>query len=209
VEVYQTEEQQVEAIKRFWSENGNSIIAGLVIGFAGFIGFNYYQDHKKAEEEAIADQYMTLLEVHEKSPEQFIEQGQAFVNKYGESSYASLTALAMAKTASDKKEWANATKHLQLAIAKAPHAGIKAIATLRLARTQAQQAQYEEALKTLTAALPKSFTASVEEAKGDIYILQGNRELARNAYQQAISADGLKASPALQMKIDDLAVALD
>ena len=42
MDVYQTEEQQVEAIKGFWKEYGIAVIAGLVLGFAGFIGFNYY-----------------------------------------------------------------------------------------------------------------------------------------------------------------------
>ncbi len=209
MEVYQTEEQQVEAIKRFWSENGNSIIAGLVIGFAGFIGFNYYQENKIAQEEAIASEYMTLLETNEKSPEKFIQQGESFVANYGDSTYAALTALAMAKNSAEKKDWPKTAEYLQLAIDKAPHQGIKAIAVLRLARTQAQQAQYDKALATLSQPLPESFIASVEEAKGDIYILQGKRDLARNAYQVAIGADGLQASPALQMKIDDLTVALD
>ena len=57
METYQTEEQQVEAIKKFWQENGNYIISGLVLGFAGFIGFNYYKDNKLAQEEAVAAEY--------------------------------------------------------------------------------------------------------------------------------------------------------
>ena len=54
MEIYQSEEQQVEAIKGFWKENGNSIIAGLVVGFAGFIGFNVYQDNKLANEYSLS-----------------------------------------------------------------------------------------------------------------------------------------------------------
>ncbi|MEW8396328.1 MAG: tetratricopeptide repeat protein, partial [Candidatus Thiodiazotropha sp.] len=36
---YQTEEEQVEAIKRWWKENGTSVIAGLVIGLGGIFGW--------------------------------------------------------------------------------------------------------------------------------------------------------------------------
>ena len=46
MDINQTEEQQVEAIKKFWHDNGNAVIAGLVIGLGGFIGFNLYKDHK-------------------------------------------------------------------------------------------------------------------------------------------------------------------
>ena len=57
--------------------------------------------------------------------------------------------------------------------------------------------------------LPESFSAEVEEIKGDVYLLQNKAELARNAYQAAIAAGGLTNSPSLQMKLDDLATAID
>jgi len=31
LDVYSTEEEQVEAIKKWWNENGKSIIAGIII----------------------------------------------------------------------------------------------------------------------------------------------------------------------------------
>ncbi|MEY8214094.1 MAG: tetratricopeptide repeat protein, partial [Colwellia sp.] len=64
--------------------------------------------------------------------------------------------------------------------------------------------QYTEALATLAKPLPESFTANIEEIKGDTYLLQNKKELARNAYQAAITANGLANSPGLQMKLDDL-----
>ncbi|PCI61858.1 MAG: hypothetical protein COB35_05350 [Gammaproteobacteria bacterium] len=209
MEIYQTEEQQVEAIKSFWSENGNSIIAGLVIGFAGFIGFNYYQDHQLAKQQQVADSYMTLVEDAGKNPTQFMQKAESFINKNGGSSYASLTALTLAKTAIDKKEFTQATKSLQTAIDKAPNDAIKSLATLRLAHLQIQLKAFDKALATLAKPMPKAFIASVAEAKGDVYVLQGKNDLARNAYQTAIDNDGLKTSPNLQLKIDDLAIALN
>jgi len=208
VETYQTEEQQVEAIKNFWSENGNSIIAGLVIGFAGFIGYNYYQDHQLAQQQQVADSYMTIVEDAGKNPTQFSKKAEDFISKNGESSYASLTALTLAKTAIDKKEFEQAKKDLQIAIDKAPNEAIKALATLRLAHLQIQLNEFDQALTTLAKPMPKAFIASIEETKGDVYVLQNKNDLARNAYQTAIDKDGLKASPNLQLKIDDLAIAL-
>ena len=38
MEIYSTEEQQVEAIKSFWKENGSQIIVGAVLGLGGFSG---------------------------------------------------------------------------------------------------------------------------------------------------------------------------
>ncbi len=209
MDIYQTEEQQVEAIKSYWEENGNMIIAGIVLGFVGFIGFNYYQDSKLADELAISNRYQTLIENSDTDKQAFSENAAKFISENSTTSYASLTALALAKTAANTQDWAVAQTQLTAAIASAPTDGIKGIASLRLARVQIQLEQYEQALATLAKPLPESFTAAVEEIKGDTYLLQGKKELARNAYQVAIAADGLASSPSLQMKLDDLATAVN
>ncbi len=41
---YDSEEQQVEAIKDWWKENGKAVIFGAVIGLGGLFGWRYYQD---------------------------------------------------------------------------------------------------------------------------------------------------------------------
>ncbi|PCI57381.1 MAG: hypothetical protein COB45_04015 [Gammaproteobacteria bacterium] len=208
MDIYQTEEQQVEAIKGYWQENGNMIIAGIVLGFVGFIGFNYYKDNKLADEMAISNSYQALIENSATDKEAFSENAAKFITENSTTSYASLTALALAKEAARTQNWAEAQTQLMSAIASAPTDGIKGIASLRLARVQIQLAQYEQAFATLAKPLPESFTAAVEEIKGDTYLLQGKKELARNSYQVAIAADGLASSPSLQMKLDDLATAV-
>lgn len=209
MDIYQTEEQQVEAIKGYWEENGNMIIAGIVLGFAGFIGFNYYKDNKLSDEMAISNSYQMLIENSGIDKEAFSENAAKFITDNSTTSYASLTALALAKEAASKQDWAEAESQLAAAIASAPTDGIKGIASLRLARVQIQLAQYEQAFATLAKPLPESFTAAIEEIKGDTYLLQGKKELARNSYQVAIAADGLASSPSLQMKLDDLATAVN
>ena len=207
MDIYQTEEQQVEAIKGYWEKNGNTIIAGIVLGFAGFIGYNVYQDNQLEQELALSDSYQALLEKSEDDTQAFTAEGQAFIQANEKSSYASLMAFSLAKEAATHKDWPQVQKQLTVALDNAPTDGIKAIASLRLARVQVQLEQYSEALATLSKPLPESFIAAVEEIKGDTYVLQSKKELARNAYQVAIAADGLATSPALQMKLDDLAQA--
>ena len=205
MDIHQTEEQQVEAIKGFWKENGNSIIAGLVLGFSGFIGYGYYNDHKIAQELAVADSYQAVVELASGDESTYRTAAEAFINENSDSSYASLTALALAKNAAEHKDWSDVAKYLQTAIEKSADAGVEGIATVRLARVQVQLEQYDEAIKTLSQSLPKSFTAAVEEIKGDAYLKQDKVELARNAYQAALSVEGQSPSPSLQMKLDNLA----
>lgn len=210
MEIYQTEEQQVEAIKGYWAENGNMIIAGIVLGFAGFIGFNVYKDNKLEGEVAVSDSYQKLMETSVNDDKAtFTQNAEKFISENSGTSYESLTALALAKEAAVNKDWPSAQTQLAAAIKSAPSEGIKGIASLRLARVQIQQEQYEQALSTLAQPLPESFKAAIEEIKGDVYLLQEKNELARNAYQAAIDADGLASSPNLQMKLDDLAIAVN
>jgi len=205
LDIHQTEEQQVEAIKSFWSNNGNAIIAGLALGFAGFIGLNYYNDHKLQQELNTSEAYQTMIEAASDDSGTFEVAGKAFIAENEASSYTMLTAIALAKAAAEKQDWPQVQSYLNTAIESSVDDGIKAIATVRLARVQLQLEKYEQALATLTAKLPASFNASVEEVKGDIYYKQGKTELARNAYQAAINDASDATSPALQMKLDDLA----
>lgn len=205
MENFQTEEQQVEAIKGFWKENGNSVIVGLIIGFSGFIGFNYYQDQKLASEIAVTDSYIELQSSAQDNSEAFASNAQEFITNNADSGYAAFTALALAKDAVSHQDYIGAEQHLNTAIEKSLDEGIKAIASLRLARIQIQTDQVEQALITLAKEYPASFLASVETAKGDAYLKQGKKELARNAYQTAIDNKGLETHPTLQIKLDDLA----
>ena len=209
MEQFQTEEQQVEAIKQFWKENGTVLVGGFAAGLAAFVGFNFYKDSKLESEMAASDRFQTVVELAEADKAQFQQQGDKFIQENGDSSYAALTALALAKDAADEKAWDKVAGHLQTAIDKAPSAEIKAIATIRLARVQVQQNELEKALSTLSTQLPNAFNATVEEIKGDIYVMQDKKALARNAYQAAIDADASSSNPSLQMKLDDLTEAVN
>ena len=205
MEIYQTEEQQVEAIKSFWNENGNSIIAGLVIGFAGFIGFGYYKDNKYQQEVNLSETYQNIAELSGKDDSAYRVEGEKFINENGESSYSALTALSLAKDSASHQDWSQTEKFLKIAVEKSTDSGIKAIATVRLARVQIQLEQYDDAIATVSQPLPESFKSSLEEVKGDAYLKQGKTDLARAAYQLAIDASEENTNQALQMKLDDLA----
>ncbi|GLX84486.1 membrane protein [Thalassotalea loyana] len=207
METYQTEEQQVEAIKKFWQENGNFIIGGILVGLGSFVGFNYYKDSKLESEESTTAAYMEMMQAAETNGDNFAQDGEAFINAHKESSFASFTSLALAKDAVSHKDWTGAAKHLQMAIDNAADEGVKSIALLRLARVQLQQEQADKALATLSTEMAEGFAGVAEEVKGDAYLMQGKPELARTSYQAAIDALGTAAASnqSLQMKLDNLA----
>lgn len=204
MDTFQTEEQQVDAIKKYWQDNGNSLIAGLVIGLGGFIGWNYYQDSVVAEQEQVSAQFQSTMENFAAKEVSFRANAEAFIGEHSESNYAAFAAFALAKDAGSHSDWAAAATHLQKAVELASSDNMQAIALIRLARVQVQQQAYDDALATLAKPMPETYKASVEEIKGDTYLLQGNKELARTAYQASADAGGLQINPALQLKIDDL-----
>lgn len=172
MEVYQTEEQQVEAIKGFWKENGNAIIGGFAAGLAVFVGYNYYQEAKLDSELATADAFQEVLEKAVTDTQGFKTDAEQFIAANSESSYASLAALALAKESANEQDWDATASHLKTAVEKAPSEEIKALATIRLARVQIELSELEQALTTLSAQVPVAFNALFEETKGDVYVMQ-------------------------------------
>lgn len=208
MEIYNTEEQQVEAIKRFWKQNGVSIIAGVVIGLAGLYGFRFYQAQQVASIQGQSSQYAALVdkiaaEGTDKSA--WLIEAQTFIEANAKSSYAVLTALLAAKEAVLAKDYVVAEKQLAWVIANTKTPEIIAVATLRLARVQTEQANYTAALATLNATLPKSFTAQQQELKGDVLLKSGDEVKAKAAYQAALAAAEEGKNPLLQVKLNELA----
>ena len=59
MEQFATEEQQVEAIKRFWSEHGTSLIVRCSTGISRLFGWQYYSDSQIAAKEAASQSYQS------------------------------------------------------------------------------------------------------------------------------------------------------
>ena len=45
MDTYRTEEEQVEAIRHWWDENGRSIIISIVLALAAGFGWQAWKDH--------------------------------------------------------------------------------------------------------------------------------------------------------------------
>ncbi|AWB68215.1 hypothetical protein C2869_18145 [Saccharobesus litoralis] len=203
METYTTEEQQVEAIKKFWKENGVSIIVGIVAGLGGVGGYKWYQGEVVAKKEAASTAYDAA--VKDLSADN-TTQVESFIKDNAGSGYAELASLMLAKTLVEAGELDKAASQLEWVVKNASKPEVKALANYRLARIQVAQEKLDAALALTNQTFPESFSAQISELQGDIYLKQGNLEKARESYQAAADSDGLQGNPALQMKLDDLAV---
>ncbi len=203
MEQYATEEQQVEAIKKFWKENGVAIIVGAMIGLGGLWGWRYYSDAQLAAKEEASAAYQSVVEAQEDA--QSAEQLDRFIQNNEGTGYASIAGLVAAQKAVDADKFSEAVTHLEKVINSADDSKLVAVAAIRLARVQLQMGKTQEALAALEKVTIESFATQVDEIKGDIYAREGDIEKAKEAYTRAIA--GSANSQLVQMKLDNLAVA--
>lgn len=197
MEVYSTEEQQVEALKAWWKENGKAIILGAVIGLGGLFGWRHYQASVLEGQYATSQAYAQL----EQSADQATAT-QAFIDSHSDAAYASLAAMNLAKAAVDKGDLAAAATQLQWVVDHSSDASLKSLAQVRLARVMIAQGQYDPALALLDQIKEPSWQAKVLMLKGDVLVKQNKMTEARDAY---LSAQQVENLPLLQVKLDELA----
>jgi len=206
VDVYNSEEQQVEAIKSWWQENGKSIIAGVVIGFVGLFGWRYYNDYTRQQSESSAAGYQQVMqnlsEQHEKA---FAEVGQ-FIAEHKDT-YGDLAALQLAAEAVKANKPELAAEQLRRVADQASDEEFKPVAGIRLARVLIAMNKPADALKILDSVTAGQYKAAVAEVRGDALLASSQPDKAREAYTAAMQASKNGVNPVLQMKLDDLSVA--
>ncbi len=55
MDAYRTEEEQVEALKAWWDENGRSIVVAIVIALAAGFGWQGWKSQQEGQAEAASD----------------------------------------------------------------------------------------------------------------------------------------------------------
>ncbi|MBN7818799.1 YfgM family protein [Bowmanella yangjiangensis] len=201
MEIYTTEEQQVEAIKKFWKDNGTAIILGAVIGLGGLWGWRYYNEQRIAGMDQASGQYQQVMQGLE-SDDQGFSKALDYVNTHSDNNYALLTAMQLANKAVTRDDLSEAAKQLKFAAEKSSVPAITAIANLRLARVHVQLEQYPEALAVLDAIGADNYQGQVQELRGDVFVKQGNLDKARAAYSAAMEIHS--GNNLIKMKLDNL-----
>ncbi len=202
----ETDEEQVEKLKKWWEENGRSVIAGIIIGVGGLFGYRYWVDFQEARAEAASAHFVQVIEALESSDRSVVvEQADILIADYAGTEYATLARFALARNFVETEKYEQAQSQLQQIIGTVGDAALGFLARKRLASVQLQMAQAEQALITLAVEFPQAFSAGIDELKGDIYVQQGKIDEAANAYRKALTATpGPANGEFLQQKLDDL-----
>lgn len=203
MEIYSTEEQQVDAIKQFWKDYGVTIIIGAVVGLGGLYGWSHYSNSKIDNAELASEAYQQLVI---ENPDLSGLSGDIakYDKEHSQKGYQAMLELMLAKKAAETGDYTKAEQALKNVIAANADKEMTILAMLRLARVQAEQGQLGTAIATLDQVTSPAFKAQRDELKGDFLVRQGKTQEARQAYQAAVELGGEQTSPALKMKLDNL-----
>jgi len=177
VEGYVSDQEQVEALKRWWKANGKSVVLGVVVGLAIVVGGKWWLSQQQSQAEFASEQYEQLLqEVDKGDKDSAVQRGGVLMEKYANSNYAALSALVLAKLKVDQSDLDGARFYFQWVVDHAAVASLKDVARLRLARVLLAKGDNAGALQAVGAVDMKNFAAPAQELKGDILLAMGKRD---------------------------------
>ena len=204
---YTAEAQQIEDLKKWWRENGLSVVFGLTLGVSGIFGWRYWQGEKIESAEAASALYSDMITAlqNDNSDEtrNFAEQ---IVAEYESASYGVFALMTLARLAVADADLEAAGNHLRRALEQSDDDSLSHVIRLRLARILISSNETEQASALLQRQDQGAFAAGYDELLGDISSMQGDLEAARNAYQRAM--DTARAAgrdvAAVELKLDNI-----
>lgn len=214
VETYRTDEEQVEALKKWWQENGKSTVFGILAAVAVVFGWQGWQKQQESRTAEAASTYQSLLEADAALENDSAKLASArhfadtLKTEFDGTTYGVFGAMYKAKYAAQSDDWQTAESELRWVIEQKPDAALLLQAKVRLAHVLLAQKRYEDAQQVLAGSELGSYAALIAETRGDIFFAQGKKAEALAAYQEAKAQlnklENASPNPLLDMKIRDL-----
>ncbi|KTG22613.1 hypothetical protein AWR38_25805 [Idiomarina sp. WRN-38] len=207
-----SEEEQLDVVKRWWKENGTSLIAGAVLAAAGVFGWNAWQNYQEGQSEAASARYQQLVTITAANSLEDDQLAAAreligeLTDQHGRTLYAELAQLLEARLAVQEGDLAAAKAALESVADGSSRRYVQSLAWLRLARIELAEGNPEAALELLDQPITDTLAAQQANVRGDAHLALGQPEQAREAWQTAQSIAQTQNQPlyGVQLKLDDL-----
>jgi predicted negative regulator of RcsB-dependent stress response len=206
METLQTEDEQVEQLRRWWKKNGFSTMVGIAVGIGVVAGWQMWTNYQQQQSSAAASYYQQVINsIKTEQIAQAEITGETLLREYGNTGYATLAALLLARSSVEQQKMQEAQHYLTWVEEHTSIDEYKQIARLRLARLLNQNNDQDGALALLDKGDAGTFSGVYQDLKGDILLKQGKVEAAKTAYVLALTQvqeAGLKQL--IKMKLDDM-----
>jgi predicted negative regulator of RcsB-dependent stress response len=202
-----SDDQELEQLKTWWKTYGNALLLGIALGLSILGGNKYWSQHKQERAEAASAIYDGLVDNYrEKAFDKLREASESLKGDYAATPYAGLAAMILARVSLEEGEIDDARRELQWTLDNATDDGTKHAARLRLARIVADANEVDAALSLLDVSDIAGFELDYHELRGDLTVLKGDKQAAREAYRMALKEldESSPYKSTLSMKLDAL-----
>lgn len=215
--LHAAEEESIEALRKWWDENGTMLIIVAVTVVLAWGGWTFWQNSRISTIDAASNLYEEILSLAQSGLEipaedraGIFQAAEVLKADYSASVYALYGSMFAAQQAVEANDLDKAEQELQWILSNKQDGlfnktdeGLILTASLRLGRVILAKGDAQRALDVIDGLNPQSFEADFAELRGDIYVAQDRAVDARDAYNTAQQAGS--TSSFLQMKIDELA----
>ena len=203
-----SEKEQLEQMRAWWSEYGNYVIGGIVVGVALLLGISQYRAMTETAQTEASVLYETVFKAVTDGD---VSAAEAAANdlyeNYESTPYPAQARLAIVRLYMDKGRDQDAADTLQALVDAEPESELGLIARLRLAKVLLYQDKAQDVVELLSGSTATAFTARYSEALGDAYVALGQYADAKDAYFVAMADSATMPTvdrALVQMKVDDL-----
>ena len=203
-----SEKEQIDQMRAWWSEYGNYVVGGIVVGIAIIVGLSQFRSQQVESQTDASALYETVFEAIADGK---VEDAEAAADElfadYGKTVYPAQARLALARLYMDKGRDQDAADSLNAVLESDAKSQYAPIARLRLAKVYLYQNKPDDVVELLSDMEEGAYTSRYSEALGDAYVMNEVWDDAREAYLRAMADNA--ANPTIdrvliQMKVDDL-----
>ena len=200
------ENEQNEKLRNIWGTYKNFILIGLSLLLAAYFVFTYQANQETKRNELASQLYQEILIEKIENIENIKLKTNTLNNDLIITPYAGRASLHLGQLLAKSSKYDESISELKWASEQAKELSIKSLASYTLALTYITIKDYSNAKKSAESIASKGFNALKMDLMGDIYMLEGDIDKAKEAFTIALEfyKDKNELAEVIQTKIDAL-----